>query len=487
MMWPFALKEAAFRLNKLSIRADGRSNEATFFNIDEDIVEPAIFHTFGSPCFVLDARLQSGLSTVPKWEPRSRLGIYVGHSPAHAGTVALVLNPRTGHVSPQFHIVFDDLFTTVPFMNKNQLPPNWADLVENSCELATEEKFDLAKTWLFPAADSGDNASIPEPSHDESASDDNSETTQRTNNISSTTSRLPVCEGEDEALEAPNMINLATSGLRRSKRIQNMVNPTSPNDKGPVIMAYTSSSKDERPFQQSTRKKPIMAFFSVLCAIGTLWSFATSTSPHFNNGTCHSFTTRVSNDYERIHGLFDDTMNDICHQVKSFATSNEAFTYKQMLKENDYREFFQAMIDEIEVHEKREHWTMMERKDLSPGAKTIMAIWFFKRKRFPDGSLNKHKARLCTHGGQQTWGEDYWDTYAPVVSWASVRLLLVVAKIHKLDSKSIDFVLAFPQADLPIPVYIELPAGVTPIDETDANHRQYVLRLNKSLYGLKSP
>ena len=114
-----------------------------------------------------------------------------------------------------------------------------------------------------------------------------------------------------------------------------------------------------------------------------------------------------------------------------------------------------------------------------------MAIWSFKRKRFPDGSLNKHKARLCAHGGQQTFGQDYWDTYAPVVTWASVRLLLIVAKIHKLDSKSIDFVLAFPQAKLDVPVYMELPPGVSPINDIDSNRRSYVLRLNTSLYGLK--
>ena len=119
------------------------------------------------------------------------------------------------------------------------------------------------------------------------------------------------------------------------------------------------------------------------------------------------------------------------------------------------------------------------------GTKRIMAIWSFKQKRFPDSSLNKHKARICAHGGQQTWGQDYWDTYAPVVTWASVRLLLIIAKIHKLESKSIDFVLAFPQADLDVPVYMELPPGVTLINETDDNRRRYVLRLNKSLYGLK--
>ena len=113
----------------------------------------------------------------------------------------------------------------------------------------------------------------------------------------------------------------------------------------------------------------------------------------------------------------------------------------------------------------------MERKDLPPVANTIIDIWSFKQKRYLDGSLNKQKSILCAHGGQQTWGQDYWYTYDPVVNWASVRLLLVVAKIYNIYSKSIDFVLAFPQDNLPFPVFVELPAGVIPIDETDSNRR----------------
>ena len=112
------------------------------------------------------------------------------------------------------------------------------------------------------------------------------------------------------------------------------------------------------------------------------------------------------------------------------------------------------MLEETEVHDKRERQKIMERKDLPPGSKTIMAIWPFKKKCYPDGSHNKHKSRLCDHGGQQTWGQDYWETFALVVTWASVRLLLVVEKIHNIESKSIDFVLALPQADLPIPVFM---------------------------------
>jgi hypothetical protein len=135
-------------------------------------------------------------------------------------------------------------------------------------------------------------------------------------------------------------------------------------------------------------------------------------------------------------------------------------------------------------HEFQNHWTLMERKDLPFGTKTILAIWSFKRKRFPDETLNKHKARLCAHGGQQTWEQDYWKPYAPVVTWASVRLLLIVAIIHSLKSKCIDFVLAFQQADLDVLVYMELPAGVNPVDISNENPRRYVLKLNKSLYGL---
>ena len=83
-----------------------------------------------------------------------------------------------------------------------------------------------------------------------------------------------------------------------------------------------------------------------------------------------------------------------------------------------------------------------------------MDIWLFKQRRYPYRSINKYKDRLFSHGGQKIWGWYYWDTYAPEVTWAVVRLLLVVEKIHNLDSKSIDFVLAFPQAGLPIPVYM---------------------------------
>ena len=37
----------------------------------------------------------------------------MGLSPDHASTVPLVLNLDTGAITPQFHVVFDDWYTTV--------------------------------------------------------------------------------------------------------------------------------------------------------------------------------------------------------------------------------------------------------------------------------------------------------------------------------------------------------------------------------------
>ena len=62
---------------------------------------------------------------------------------------------------------------------------------------------------------------------------------------------------------------------------------------------------------------------------------------------------------------------------------------------------------------------------------------------------------------------------------------MILAKLCDLDTRAIDFVLAFPQADLEIPVYMEIPVGMTIGNDPDAR-KQYVLKLKKSLYGLKN-
>jgi hypothetical protein len=114
ILWPFAIKCYEDRLNNLVHPLDGRTPYKTLASLHAAPTNTSNFHTFGCPCYVLDHRLQSGTGKIPKWEPWARIGFYVGHLPSHVSNVGLILNPRTGHVSSQFYVVYDDDFTTVP-------------------------------------------------------------------------------------------------------------------------------------------------------------------------------------------------------------------------------------------------------------------------------------------------------------------------------------------------------------------------------------
>ena len=105
-LWPYAMCHANDITNVTQINGEDQSllECLSGVNITHKLRH---FHAFGCPTNVLDNALQSGQGS-PKWKQRSRLGVYFGPSPSHASFVALVLNPRTSHVSPQFHVKFDD-------------------------------------------------------------------------------------------------------------------------------------------------------------------------------------------------------------------------------------------------------------------------------------------------------------------------------------------------------------------------------------------
>jgi len=56
--------------------------------------------------------MQAGMN-MPKWAKRSRVGVYLGPSWAHAKSIGLVLSLTTDLVSPQFHIKYNDAFESV--------------------------------------------------------------------------------------------------------------------------------------------------------------------------------------------------------------------------------------------------------------------------------------------------------------------------------------------------------------------------------------
>ena len=111
-LWPFALKHAVFMWNNMPRSRDTLTPIELFTRLKTPENGSLLrVKVWGCPVYVLDPKLQDG-KRLPKWTKRSRCGMYLGQEDQHHSTVGNILNVRTGHVSPQFHCVYDEFFTT---------------------------------------------------------------------------------------------------------------------------------------------------------------------------------------------------------------------------------------------------------------------------------------------------------------------------------------------------------------------------------------
>ena len=116
----------------------------------------------------------------------------------------------------------------------------------------------------------------------------------------------------------------------------------------------------------------------------------------------------------------------------------------------------------------------------------------FKKKLCPSGLVRKLKGCFCARGDCQIENVDYFDVFAPVVSWTTVRLLLILSVQLSLSTKQVDCTSAFVHAEIDKPpnfdvlspeeqrrsgVCVAMPRGFATPGK--------VLKLKRSLYGFR--
>jgi hypothetical protein len=110
--------------------------------------------------------------------------------------------------------------------------------------------------------------------------------------------------------------------------------------------------------------------------------------------------------------------------------------------------------------------------------KRLTCKWVYKRKLKPDGTIERYKARLVAKDFTQLYGIDYNETYATVMKYKSLRILLALAAIKDLEIKQLDVKTAFLNAEIKETVYMEQPLGF------NSGPDSTVCKLNKTIYGV---
>lgn len=437
-LWPFALQHATVIRNSLPDKEDGSSPQSRFDQVNNTTKLKHI-HSFGCPIYALNNKLQNG-QKIPKWDARCRIGLYLGKSPRHSSNVSMVLNLSNGLVSPQFHVQHDDLFETVRGkLTTDQIEANssWKKKAGINGIFIIAENYSKSNPSICLHHSTDTNQSASEGGESSNINQNNSPNLhdQEENDtelpISSNEDNISVSEGDESNTISPPI----NSDLATSRRSGQMITPS--------FRQQQSVGLTDRVYS---------AYYDAL----------------------------HEDDYE-----LQDKMEDPISFLSELDDKNhDTLYYHDAMKQSDADQFKDAMKKEFVDHCKRDHWDLIPMSEVPKDHRVLDSVWAMKRKRdIKTRKVYKWKARLNIHGGQQEIGENFYETYAPVVNWFTVRIIMLLAILNKWHTRRVDFVLAFPQAEIEdgVELYMKLPLGIA----SNRERKDYALKIKRNIYGQK--
>ena len=170
------------------------------------------------------------------------------------------------------------------------------------------------------------------------------------------------------------------------------------------------------------------------------------------------------------------------HALVSAAIEAEGFdpaSLKEARQRSDWPKWDDAILKELASLKAAKTWELVRcPKDRN----VISSKWVLRLKRDSEGEIDKHKARVVAKGFTQREGIDYFETFAPVARLTSIRIILAIAARNNWKIDTFDFHSAFLNGtfDKDEEIYMEQPS-----EYEEKDRKLYVLRLLKTIYGLK--
>ena len=69
------------------------------------------YHNLVCPEYVLDTNIHKYGFNITKWNPRAKVRHHMGYSHIHSYMVWILLNLRSGSITPQYHVMYDYMLT----------------------------------------------------------------------------------------------------------------------------------------------------------------------------------------------------------------------------------------------------------------------------------------------------------------------------------------------------------------------------------------
>ena len=233
-----------------------------------------------------------------------------------------------------------------------------------------------------------------------------------------------------------------------------------------ISSSSSSSTSSSNVIKTNTNTKPTINKNINTTTIPTTRSGRITAKPNTYSGS----------DYDKKTQTFYTCSDDINDNEYALLTyTDEPTTYEQAVTNTEATEWKKAIQEELTAHSKNNTWSVVEQDN---NMNIITVKWVFKKKKDASGNVCRYKARLVARGFSQVYGVDYDATYAPVLKYKSLRLILILSTIYNNNIEQLDIKTAFLNATVKENIYIQPPEGVT-------TTTKQVLKLNKALYGIK--
>ena len=469
-LWPMAVQHAVYLYNHVPDPATGLAPIDLFTRTRKPLDKLKDLHVWGCPTYLLAKSLADG-KKIPRWQPRTQRTVYLGTSPQHVSVVPLVLNPDTGSITAQYHVVFDDWFATVT-APEGELP-----------DFMSEEWKKVFSDIAVHHADDPDGdddlpplSDLPSPQQSAQRERVQSSFQQQGAPYPASPVPAPVDTSASGVAPAPQPTQqrereqeaVVSTPLQMPQEVSEPVvpstapptpaspaaptSPVSPTVSPPVVRR---STRDTKPVARLDPNPSQKTYDSVAAHLGT---------PDFLVATLHKGSTSLG-DMDSLLAAHSDCKlphhvnllldHPLC--LKASASDPDTLSYDQAMASDEREQWIKAAEEEVRGLEKFGTWEEVPESEAKKT--TVPVLWVFRRKRDSSGEVTRHKARLTCRG--DLMGDYGFETYAPVVGWPTVRMFLVMSLVLGWQTCSIDYTQAFLNAELSEEdtIWIRIPRG----------------------------